>query len=194
MATDSLVADFDPDMVARLEASGWKAYYAHDWLRAFLLLVRMDQEQFHIPFPRSLLAAYYTVRASIAFAPADHDAALPAVRDYLRRFYAMVAEANRQSYDPDRVGDLELDYWIVHRQLAVARAADYSPLVDSLAALHAAIFGGTAEQMRASAESRARSAAHVDLITSKRSTDEAADWRAVYFYLRRSYEQVKAEL
>jgi hypothetical protein len=34
----------------------------------------------------------------------------------------------------------------------------------------------------------------VDLITSKRSTDEAADWRAVYFYLRRSYEQARAEL
>jgi hypothetical protein len=194
MATDALVADFDPDMVARLEASGWKAYYAHDWVRAFLLLVRMDQEQFHIPFPRSLLAAYYTVRASIAFAPADHDAALPAVREYLRRFYALVAAANRQSYDPDRAGDLELAYWIVHRRLAVARAADYTALVDALAALHAAIFGGTPEQMRASAESRARSAAHVDLITSKRSTDAAADWRAVYFYLRRSYEQIKAEL
>ena len=194
MATQTQDADFDPDMVARLEASGWKAYYAHDWLRAFLLLVRMDQEQFHIPFPRSLLAAYYTVRASIAFAPADHDAALPAVRAYLREFYALVAEANDQSYDPDRVGDLELDYWIIHRQVAVARAVDYTPLVDSLAVLHAAIFDSTPERMRASAESRARSAAHVDLITSKRSTDEAADWRAVYFYLRRSYEQVKAEL
>jgi hypothetical protein len=194
MATHTQVLDFDPDMVARLEASGWKAYYAHDWLRAFLLLVRMDQEQFHIPFPRSLLGAYYTVRASIAFAPADHDAALPAVRDYLRKFYALVAEVNGQQYDPDRVGDLELDYWIVHRQVAVARATDYTPLVDSLAALHAAIFDSTPEQMRASAESRARSAAHVDLITSKRSTDEAADWRAVYFYLRRSYEQARAEL
>jgi hypothetical protein len=194
MATQAPALDFDPDMVARLEASGWKAYYAHDWLRAFLLLVRMDEEQFHSPFPRSLLAAYYTVRDSIAFAPADHDAALPAVRAYLREFYALVAEVNGQQYDPDRVGDLELDYWIVHRQVAVARATDYTPLVDSLAALHAAIFDSTPERMRASAESRARSAAHVDLITSKRSTDEAADWRAVYFYLRRSYEQARAEL
>jgi hypothetical protein len=194
MASNSLVLEFDPDMVARLEATGWKAYYAHDWLRAFLLLVRMDQEQFHIPFPRSLLAAYYTVRASIAFAPADHEAGLEDVRRYLRQFYALVAEVNHLAFDSDRVGDLELDYWIVHRNLAVARAADYTPLVDSLAVLHAAVFGGTPEGMRPSAENRARGAAHVDLITSKRSTDEAADWRAVYFYLRRGYEQVKAAL
>ena len=140
------------------------------------------------------MAAYYTVRASVAFAPRDNAAALEVVRGYLRKFYAMVAEVNGQNFDPDRVGDLEFDYWVVHRNLATARAADYTPLVESLTALHAAIFSSTPAQMRASAENRARSAAHVDLITSKRSTDEAADWRAVYFYLRRGYEQVKAEL
>ena len=41
MATHSLAQGFDPDMVARLEATGWKAYYDHAWLRAFLLLVRL---------------------------------------------------------------------------------------------------------------------------------------------------------
>jgi hypothetical protein len=194
MAPHSLAESFDPDMVARIDASGWKAYYDHAWVRAFLLLVRINQEQFHIPFPRSIVAAYYTVRATVAFAPRDNAAALEWVRGYLRKFYAIVAEVNDQQFDPDRVGDLELDYWVVHRNLALARAADYGPLVESLTALHAAVFSSTPERMRPSAESRARSAAHVDLITSKRSTDEAADWRAVYFYLRRGYEQVKAEL
>ncbi len=194
MAPHPLALEFDPDMVARLEATGWKAYYDHDWLRAFLLLVRINQEQFHIPFPRSLVAAYYTVRASVAFAPRDNEAALADVRGYLRKFYAVVAEVNQQSFDADHVGDLELDYWLVHRHLALDQAADYTPLVQSLTNLHAAIFSSTPERMAASARSRARGAATVDLITSKRSTDQAADWRAVYFYLRRAYEQVKAEL
>src|SRR4051794_34664981 len=60
MATEAQSMAFDPDMVARLEASGWKAYYAHEWVRALLLLIRMAQEQFHIAFPKSLLAAFYT--------------------------------------------------------------------------------------------------------------------------------------
>ncbi len=194
MAPHSLALEFDPDQVARIEASGWKAYYDHNWLRAFLLLVRINQAQFHIPFPRSLVAAVYTTRASIAFAPHDNAAALETVRDYLRKFYAVVAEVNQQSFDPDRIGDLELDYWIVHRHLALDRAEDYTPLVASLTALHAAIFSSTPARMAASARNRARGAATVDLITSKRSTDPAADWRMVYFYLRRAYDQVKAEL
>jgi len=194
MATQAQSMTFDPDMVARLEASGWKAYYAHEWVRALLLLVRMAQEQFHIPFPKSLLAAFYTVRASVAFAPQDNAAALEAVRADLRRFYALVAEANDSNFDPDQVGDLEFDYWVVHRELAVAHATDDTPLIDSLANLHAAIFGSTPAAMRPSAVSRARAAHHVDLITSKRSTDEVQDWRQVYFWLRRAYEQVQAQL
>jgi hypothetical protein len=194
MATHPQVADFDPDMMARLEASGWKAYYDRKWLKALLLMLRMDQEQMHIPFPRSVVAAGNIVQASIAFAPADHAAALEQVRACLRRFYALVAAANTATFDPDQVGDLELDYWIVHRQLATARAADYTPLVESLARLHAGIFGGTPAGMRPSAASRARAAYHVDLITSKRSPDPQHDWRQVYFYLRRCYEQIKVQL
>jgi len=37
------------------------------------LIVALCQEQFHIPFPQSLLAAYYTTRASIAWVPVDHN-------------------------------------------------------------------------------------------------------------------------
>ena len=152
----------------------------------------MAQEQFHIPFPQSVVAAGYTVRASVAFAPRDNAAALPAVRDDLRRFYALVAAANDQPFDPDHAGDLELDYWIVHRELALAQAADDTPLVDSLARLHAALFGAGVAAMRPSAVSRARAAWHVDRITGRRSEDLEADWRLVYFYLRRCYEQIRA--
>ena len=188
------VADFDPDMMARLEASGWKAYYDRKWLKALMLMLRLDQEQMHIPFPRSVMAAGYVIQASIAFAPADNAAALEQVRACLRQFYALVAEANDAEFDPDQVGDLELDYWLVHRKLATARAGDYTPLVDSLARLHAGIFGGTPAGMRPSAENRTQAAYHVDLITSKRSQDPEQDWRQVYFNLRRCYEQIKAQL
>ena len=77
---------------------------------------------------------------------------------------------------------------------ATARAADYMPLVDSLARLHASIFGGTPAGMRPSAVHRAQAAYHVDLITSKRSQDPEQDWRQVYFALRRCYEHIKAQL
>jgi hypothetical protein len=64
---------FNPDRVAYFETAGWRAYYDRKWLRMLRLIVRLCQEQFHIPSPRSLLAAYYTVRASLAWVPVDHD-------------------------------------------------------------------------------------------------------------------------
>ena len=60
-----------PERVAYFEAAGWKAYYDHKWLKMLRLLVLLAQEQFHIPFPMSLAAAYYTTRASLAWVPVE---------------------------------------------------------------------------------------------------------------------------
>ncbi|TMC19597.1 MAG: hypothetical protein E6J33_05435 [Chloroflexi bacterium] len=59
----------NPERVAYFETNGWRAYYERKWLKVLWLIVRLCQEQFHVPFPMSLLAAYYTTRASAAWAP-----------------------------------------------------------------------------------------------------------------------------
>ena len=76
---------FDPDRVAALETAGWRAYYQRRWGTLLRVVVILCQEQFHIPFPISLLAAYYDTRASVAWAPLDHDAR--AVEAWYARFY-----------------------------------------------------------------------------------------------------------
>ena len=65
--------NFDPERVAYFEANGWRAYYDRKWLKMLRLIVGLCQEQFRIPFPISLLGAYYTTRASLAWVPVDHD-------------------------------------------------------------------------------------------------------------------------
>lgn len=82
-------ATFDPDQIARYEVAGWRAYYDHRWGTLLRLTVTLCQEQFQIPFPRSLLAAYEIVRASIAWVPVEHD--LARVTEHLTRFYALAA-------------------------------------------------------------------------------------------------------
>ena len=63
----------NPARIAHYEASGWRAYYDRQWLKMLRLIVALCQEEFHIPFPMSLLAAYYTTRASVAWVPVEHD-------------------------------------------------------------------------------------------------------------------------
>jgi hypothetical protein len=180
---------FVPEMIAYYETEGWRAYYDRNWLRAFGLMVHLCESQFHIPFPRSFLAVYHVIRASVAFVPADHN--LDIVLHHLERFYQIAAASNHSAFDPHEVAHLELRYWVIHRQLAATPEADKRPLVECVARLHAALFGRTPIELWVSAESRVEAANAVDRITSRRSNDVPADWSRVEASLRRAYQQVK---
>src|SRR5579884_1862890 len=133
---------FDPDRVAYFEANGWRAYYDRAWPRLLWLLVRLCQEQFHIPFPVSLLAAYYVVRASIAWVPIDHDETK--VRRFYAEFYRLARRFSGLRFEPERVAMLELRYNDVHRRLV--GSPDKRAFVETMVELHSAIFGITPEQ------------------------------------------------
>jgi hypothetical protein len=91
---------FDPDRVAYFEAAGWRAYDDRRWPRVFRLMAQLCEEQFRIPAPTSWLAAYSVARASIAWAPEDHDDAT--VRRCLERFYRIARRCSGLRFDPAR--------------------------------------------------------------------------------------------
>ncbi len=181
---------FDPDAVAALEADGWRAYYERRWGLVLRLILIVCQEQFHIPFPVSLVAAYHATRAAQAFAPVRHDTR--AVRASYARFYRLARRYSGLHFDPEHVAALELEYNLVHRQLV--GVPDKSAFIDSMTRLHAALFGLSLEQARASAEERVRANTLVDRITSGESTDPAADWARIQAALERCYRSIQAHL
>lgn len=186
-------SQFDPDKVANFETAGWKAYYDRNWLRAFTLMVRLNREQFAMSWPAAVGAAVDVVRASIAFAPVEND--LARTRRFLTRFYDKARRHVRLGVDAATVANLELDYWVVHRRLALERkqrpgAGDLEPLIASLQGLHAVLFDAPAEALRVSAEARAHAAEAVDRITGSYSIDVDADWVAVEENLRQAYRAV----
>jgi hypothetical protein len=180
----------NPERVAYFEANGWRAYYERNWLKVLRLIVGLCQEQFHIPFPMSLLAAYYTTRASAAWVPVDHD--VPKVRVYLTKFYRVTRRYSGLQFDVERVAGFELQYFDVHRRLSGAE--DKSELIETMVDLHSAIFGLSVEQARESAELRVIAANIVDTITSHTSTDVARDWAKLEEYLRQCYTSIQQEL
>lgn len=175
-----------PARVAYFEAAGWRAYYDRKWLRMLRLLVQLCQEQFHIPFPMSLLAAYYTTRASVAWAPVEHDEGR--VLAYLQKFYRVARRYSGLHYDVPQVAALEFQYFEVHRRLS--GQADKEPFLQTLIKLHSALFDLSAEQARPSAQWRLLAASTVDQITSHSSTDVEEDWRKLETYLREAYASI----
>jgi hypothetical protein len=182
--------EFNPDRVAYFEAAGWRAYYGRKWIKMLRLIVGLSQEQFRIPFPVSLLAAYYTTRASLAWVPVDHDERK--ILAYLEKFYRIARRYSGLKYDTSRVAVLELQYFDVHRRLS--GNPEKGEFLQTLVDLHSAIFGLSPEQVRESAEWRLLAANTVDLITSNTSTDVEGDWAKLEEYLRRCYGMIQREL
>jgi hypothetical protein len=92
--------ELEPDRIAELEAGGWRAYYDHNWPKLIRLMVKLNQEQFHIPFPLSIVAAYHVARGSAACAPESHDEDV--VRRHFERFYRMARRWSGLSFEPTR--------------------------------------------------------------------------------------------
>jgi hypothetical protein len=181
---------FNPERVAYFEAAGWRAYYDHKWIKMLRLIVGLCQEQFRIPFPMSLLAGYYTIHASAAWVPADHDE--QKILRYLEKFYQLARRYSGLKFDPSRVAVLELQYFDVHRRLSGKPEKD--EFLQILIDLHSAIFGLSSEQMKESAEWRLLAANTVDLITSNSSTGVEGDWVKLEEYLRRCYRSIQHAL
>lgn len=174
---------FNPDRVAYFEVEGWKAYYDHAWLRLLRLVVALVQEQFHIPFPVSMLAAYYVVRASIAWVPVDHD--LTKVLAYNEKFYRLAQRYSGLNFDPHQVAELETHYWDAHRRLA--KSSDKTEFIEAMTDLHAAVFNLTMEQTHESGVQRVLANNVLDTITGHTSPNPQQDWLRCEEHLKRCY-------
>ncbi len=181
---------FDPARVAHFEATGWRAYYDRQWLKLLRLIVALCQEQFHIPFPISLVAAYDVTRASLAWAPVNHDIAV--VQAFYEKFYRLARRYSGLHFDPATVAALETEYNEVHRRLV--GQPDKREFIETMTRLHSATFGITPDQARESAELRVLANNTVDLITGKLSTDVEGDWARLEVYLRQCYASIAQAL
>lgn len=180
----------NPERVAYYEAEGWRAYYDRKWLKMLRLMLCLVQEQFHVPFPMSLRAAYYTARASQLWVPVDHDERK--VLEYLTKFYRMARRYSGLDFGVKDVARLELKYFEVHRRLS--GQPDKEEFLQTLIELHSAIFSLPPTEVRESAEWRLKAATIVDLITGRISTNIEGDWRALEEDLRRCYSSLQDAL
>lgn len=178
--------EFDPDRVAAVETAGWRAYYDHQWLKLVQLVATLSHEQFHMPFPLSYVGAVHIARASLVWAPIEHDVA--AVQTHLVRYYRMARRHSGLRFDPRRAAARELEYWVAHRRLL--DSADKRDFVAAMTELHSELFGVPAEQMRESAEWRVAANNTVDQITSGRSANLEADWAQIEEQLAHCYRSI----
>lgn len=146
---------FDPVRLAGHECDAWVGYYRRDWRLVLRAAIGMVREGFGMSRPRTLLGAWYVLRANQVWAPyPDNDP--DAARRIMARFFALVARAHRLPIDPVRAAELEVDWWREHRILQRERTDDdESALVAALTTVYAYVYGRPEAELQEAARHRA---------------------------------------
>jgi hypothetical protein len=165
------IRSFDPEEVARLETAMWRSYYDRRRLPLFGQLVALLQGQFHLQPLRAVTMAGLAARAAAVFqvgaSHADYRGALP----HLERYYHGIRAVSEVPFDPVRAARLELEWWIVHREVD-----DHPPgdLEAALADLAAELYQVPAERLWTHASRRAEAVTIRDR-TSRRAVGVLED-------------------
>jgi hypothetical protein len=144
---------FDPVVVGRRECDAWAAYYRREWTAFLAGAVGMVRAGFGMNWPRTLAGAWYVLRANQVWAPYpgnDPDQA----RQYMRRFYELVAADGALRPDPREAARLEVEWWRVHRVHQRQDGLSEDDLTRALCDLYSHVYGVGVDAVRDAAQHR----------------------------------------
>jgi hypothetical protein len=167
---------FDPDEVARLETAMWRSYYDRRRLPLFGQLVALLQGQFHLQPLRAVTLAGLAARAAAVFQVGDHHDDYRRALPYLERYYAAIRAVSEVPFDPKRAAELELEWWIIHREAILHPPGD---LEQALADLAAELYQVPAERLWAHASRRAEAMAIRDHAATRGVGVLDDDWHRI---------------
>ena len=182
----SHMREFDPDEVARLETAMWRSYYEKQRVRLFNQATELLRTQYHMTPVKSNLVAYYAANAAFVFKEgkerSDYEKALPD----LIKFYSAVRKMSDIPFDVDRAAQLELEWWIIHRQRAQHPPGD---LDRALAALQAELYRVPVDRVMEHGRLRAEAMTIRDTKAETTGVTEE-DWAKINDLLRQSWRSL----
>jgi hypothetical protein len=175
--------EFNPDEVARLETAMWRSYYEKQRLQLFNELAELLRSQYGMSQLKSNQVAYYGANAAFVFKQgherSDYEKALPD----LLKFYAAIRKMSDIPFDADRAAQLELEWWIIHRERDQHAPGD---LARALAELQAEIYHVPVDRVLEHGRFRAEAMTIRDTQAEKGGVTEA-DWTRINELLKQSW-------
>jgi len=182
--------DFDPEALAEAEFAGWVAYYRRAWRPFLAAALRMVRVGFGMSWPRTVLGAWYVLRANQVWAPYPGNDP-PRAREFMRRFYALVIRDGQLRVDASEAARREVEWWRIHRLHQRADTLTEDDLVAALVRLYAYVYDADPEAVTEAARQRVLAMAHSDgwvadgcPADDPRLAEELAALRASYRALR----------
>src|SRR5918911_2735327 len=142
--------DFDPVALADAEYAGWVAYYRRQWAPFLGAALRMVRVGFGMPWPRTVRGAWLVLRANQVWAPYPNNQPDKA-REYMRRFYALVARGGDLKIDPVEAARREVEWWRIHRMHQREDALSGDDLTGALVQLYSYVYDADPDSVRKAA-------------------------------------------
>lgn len=177
------ITNFNPDEIARLDTAMWRSYYNGERFKLFRELGETLESQFHFPFWRRQLVAFYAARAAFVFKDGktreDYEKALPD----LRKFFSHIHDISETNFDVETAAKLELEWWIVHRERKDHAPGDLSIALSDAAS---ALYDSSAYDLKEYGDTRARAMRIRDEKAETGGVTEP-DWQKIDELLHRSW-------
>ena len=180
------IRDFDPDEVGRLETAMWRSYYARERASLFSQLAETLRTQYHLPLVRSNTVAYQAAKAAFVFKDGkkreDYEKAIP----YLVNFYSAINDVSTTKFDVNRAAQLDVEWWIIHRERAKHNIEDLNL---ALAKLPAEIYHVPVQDLMEHARLRQEAMTIRDNKAEAGGVTET-DWKNIEDLLHKSYSSL----
>jgi hypothetical protein len=180
--------EFDPDEVARLETAMWRSYYEKHEVLLFSQMSELLRSQYNMPLVRSNRVAYYAAKAAFVFKEGKQRSDYEEVLPDLIKFYEAVRKISDLPFDVNRAAQLELEWWIIHRERAKHAPGD---LERALAELQAEIYGVPVVKLLEHGRLRAEAMTVRDTKAAAGGVTEA-DWAHIDDLLKQSWRSLSA--
>jgi adenylate cyclase class IV len=125
-----VLGEFDAEMVANAEMLSWMMYYQRRYVFMGYWVYAIFRTQFAASMLQTFRMVYHASMAARNFKKTgEHGQAR--TLNFLERFYAIVSANFNQSIDYKRAANLELQWWVVHRDIGYGQRPP-KKLVDSI--------------------------------------------------------------
>ena len=181
------IRQFDPNEVAKLETAMWRSYYQKKPVLLFWQLATGLRQQFHAPFWRSFKLGFQASKAAFDFkkgkSRAEYQRALPGLITYYKSIQALSTD----QFDVKKLAELELDWWIIHRQ---RERYSYTDLANALSQTAAVQYNQPAAAFVLYGQIRADAMRLRDESSQQVGGTTEADWQRIEVRLNKAWESL----
>lgn len=127
---------FDYQKVAKLDTAMWRAYYNHQFIKLFLLLMQIMRTQLHLNWFTTTRLAYHSSRAAINYRRKKGHEDYPQVLRNLTKYYKILSRNSKAAFNYKEAARLELEWWDIHRYPKKYKKSLETSLAESAAVIY----------------------------------------------------------